>query len=375
MRILNIVVLVIALSAAGCGTSGSNLTTSTADAAPVGNDSSAVDTSDLGSGSTILSRCGVGEPPAPLVADTLAQYAQVEFGEPALRAGDTAPFTVMVNSDLQTLIGDEWIVECFTGTSWVAAWMAYGVFRDTPGFTYLDDGYGADDDGWNLVDGSILIPPDTPDGIYRIAERFVLYDGSATGDPSTDISSSFETRFMVGEVDAQLIEPVVDDDDALDVDSGDFVGALQSDTLARCGLDASDDSTPTAVVIDERYGFTLTLDRQSYAPGTDINFDWTVPSGVEGTVGDEWIVECWDGTEWAMAWMAVDIYGPNPRALSLDRDIGMTDDGYVPSAGIVVVPIDAPAGVYRLFQRVFVHDAEGYGLRPTTVSVHFSVGR
>ena len=373
MRILNIVVLATALSATGCGTSGSNLTTSTADAAPVGNDSATIDTSELGAGSTILSRCGVGKPPAPLVVDTLEQYAQVQFGEPAFSAGDTAPFTVMVNSDLQTLIGDEWIVECFTGTSWVSAWMAHGVFRDTPGFAYLDDGYGADDDGWNLVDGSIPIPPNTPDGIYRVTERFVLYDGSATGDPSTDIASSFETRFMVGEVEAQLTEPVADDDAGLYVDGNESVGSLQSEILARCGFDVSDGNTPTAVVLDDRYGFTLTLDRESYAAGAEINFDWNVPSGLEGVVGDEWIVECWDGTEWAMAWMAVDIYGPEPRALSLDRDIGMTDDGYMPSAGIVPIPFDAPTGLYRLFQRVFVHDAEGYGLQPTAVSVHFAV--
>lgn len=117
-----------------------------------------------------------------------------------------------------------------------------------------------------------------------------------------------------------------------------------SEILAACG-GPTDDADRSLGDVD---GVELTFDAETYAPGARAKFSWTLDRDPDTiTTGDEWTVECWDGTRWKNAWMAMAVYD-DAFFQYLDDEFGVTTDGFGPEAGAVVIPDDAPAGLYRV---------------------------
>ena len=227
--------------------------------------------------------------------------------------------------------------------------MAFGVFNEQPGFTYLDDGYGGDDDGWDLADGAIPIPPDAPDGIYRIRERVFLLD--STG--SSQSNFTIEARFMIGEIEAALTESA-DDDDAAAAEAAAAAAIGPVRDLVECEYDAFVDW-----IEEPMEGVNVFFDRTVYQPGDRAAVQWEVEDGLEVVVGDEWIIDCWTGELARPAWAAIGIFEDNPRFVLLDEDVAFTDDGFGAAPGVVVIPPDAPRGFYTAVIDVAIFETNG----------------
>lgn len=70
------------------------------------------------------------------------------------------------------LVGDEMSVSCWSGARWERVWFAFEVFGNArsilnePGF--VPD---ATDDGFTERVGTVVVPPETPAGIYLLGDE------------------------------------------------------------------------------------------------------------------------------------------------------------------------------------------------------------
>jgi len=122
-----------------------------------------------------------------------------------------------------------------------------------------------------------------------------------------------------------------------------------SETLAACG---SDVEPPGAAATSDLVA--LSFEQESYPPGANATFAWEIGEEVDlftVMTGDEWIVECWYGTSWNSAWMAMAVYDNEPFPRSLDEEFSITSDGYDLMDGVVAIPKDTPPGWYRVTNR------------------------
>ncbi len=282
-----------------------------------------------GPGSAALAACQLDgaaiEVDTPVVPDWFwAQFDQVTY-----RPGDAASLLVEFPELVESITGDEWMVQCYNGTEWVDAWLAIRIFREDAGFAFIDDGWGTDDDGWQLSAATIVIPPNAPNGAYRIRTEASFYETMASAEDVVEVERT--------EVTVQA---------SFTVDRGHNAASAPeaSTVLAACGgptdgaLGAVASAAPVAVVFES----------ENLSPGDTASFT-IEPEGQALSTGDEWLVECWDGTEWKRAWIVFDV--PNdPTYVYLDEEVAVTDDGYEITSGGISIPPDAPAGLYRIDQ-------------------------
>ena len=138
-----------------------------------------------------------------------------------------------------------------------------------------------------------------------------------------------------------------------------------------CGSSGSDAAEELAVcewianvdwVEDTVNGVTLEFDRTIYAAGETATFDWSVEEGFEVVVGDEWLVDCWNGSEANVAWQAVGVFGENPTVVLPSQGFGGDDDGWPPEPGAIPIPSSAPDGFYTAVVEGAIFDANGESL-------------
>lgn len=132
-----------------------------------------------------------------------------------------------------------------------------------------------------------------------------------------------------------------------------------SEVLAACGGPFDDlDRDPGSA-----RGAALVFDAEVYAPGDRAGVDWDAKDRDRILTGDEWGIECWNGDAWMDAWLAVGIYFDDPSFVYLEDETGVTDDGFPALPGVIVIPKDAPDGLYRTRQLVDIRkrtEAIGY---------------
>lgn len=166
--------------------------------------------------------------------------------------------------------------------------------------------------------------------------------------------------------------------DRLVIEDGSAVPELRSSALARCGASSPLETGSLGEDDSSFPGLEIFLDRSEYSPGVTAVFDWVVPDEINITTGNDWIVQCWDGDQWANAWAVTNVYGsvnrPNPVLTSVDGVLVFDDDGWDTDPGSIPIPADAPQGSYRLNETytIFLGD-DSQDRQRVTVRAFFEV--
>lgn len=146
--------------------------------------------------------------------------------------------------------------------------------------------------------------------------------------------------------------------------------ASTSGDLAICQNDANVDWLEEPV-----NGVTVSFDQTVYRAGETATFDWDVQEGLEVIVGDEWLVDCWDGEQAHVVWQTNRVFSENPESILTGVGLGTEDDGWEPEPGAIPIPEEAPPGFYTAVVDGVVVDAAGTNLGVATFEASFLVVR
>ena len=75
-----------------------------------------------------------------------------------------------------SVVGDEVIIQCWTGSTWLAQWLVAGVFDPAPTLDAWEEGtpMTVTADGWEPGPGSIPLPADAAPATYRVVASEVI---------------------------------------------------------------------------------------------------------------------------------------------------------------------------------------------------------
>ncbi len=145
-------------------------------------------------------------------------------------------------------------------------------------------------------------------------------------------------------------------------------GAVSSSELAACEYAASVDWIEEPV-----NGVNLIFDSTVYSAGDFATFDWEIDEGIEVVVGDEWIVDCWDGQDPLIAWQANGVFNDEPTSVVTNEVLGGDDDGWDPTPGAVLIPASAPVGFYTVTAEGVPFGADGESLGASEFTASFLI--
>lgn len=110
-------------------------------------------------------------------------------------------------------------------------------------------------------------------------------------------------------------------------------------------------------------GVNLLADQTEYAAGDSATFRWEVDEDVsEVIVGDEWLINCFDGEVEHLAWQTDGVFRENPTSIITSEPLGGDDDGWGPSPATVPIPSGTPNGFYTVVVEGVIFDESGESL-------------
>ena len=109
-------------------------------------------------------------------------------------------------------------------------------------------------------------------------------------------------------------------------------------------------------------GVNLLPDQIEYSAGELATFRWEVDEGVEAVVGDEWLVNCFDGEVSQLAWQSNRVFRDDPVSIVTSEPLGTEDDGWGTDPASFPIPEGAPKGFYTVLVEGAIFDANGESL-------------
>lgn len=116
-----------------------------------------------------------------------------------------------------------------------------------------------------------------------------------------------------------------------------------SQETARSFDPCSQDMPPPAIDQVE-----LSLDQPVVLPGGSAGIAW-VPEDPERFWGVDMVAECWTGDRWVEVWNTRDWHeGSGAELLFPGEGANPNDAGVRAATGVILIPVGAPAGIYRV---------------------------
>lgn len=152
-------------------------------------------------------------------------------------------------------------------------------------------------------------------------------------------------------------------------------GADEAEGDSATGLAVCENDANVDWLEEPMDGVTLSFDRTVFRAGETATFDWDVEDGLEVVVGDEWLVDCWDGEQAHVVWQTNRVFSENRESILTGVPLGADDDGWPPEPGAIPIPEEAPPGFYTAVVEGSVFDAAGTSLGVTEFEASFLVVR